>query len=187
MAKLRLPKGTEAPSVADFSALGPLEGPAAGAITLLSKGKMLENILNIIEDLKGGPLEGAADALAEKAPHVMGHLGEVRPAQAGRELAAFWPDNAQVFFGPIKGRGVGDITVHTPSLNTGFRTDPGFVLGHEATHAAQSLGKGPARAYAEYQKLLKRPFGYFRHPMEKGANKAGVNLRRAMEGKPRKR
>ena len=187
MPKMRLPKSSftgkqpEAPSVADFAGMG--------EITLLSKAKVLENLLNHIEDLKGTPFEAAAKALADKAPWVFGHINRVDtklPAGGGM-LGGFKPDRGQVMAGPLKGRTIGDISLNPHDVDKAFQASAADVLGHEAAHGAQSLFQGAGRQAAEYQRLNNRFMGYSRNPYEHGAKKAGVNLRRATEGKPRKR
>ena len=187
MPKLRLPKSrltgeqATAPDVSDFSALGALDIPA-GLIALLSKGKVLENLLNHIEDLKGTPFEKAAEALAEKAPWVFGHVGNIDTAlKDPGTLGHFRTNNAQNVYGNLKDIPIGDISLNPTSAGKYFGADPVQTLGHEATHAAQALSKGAPEFNAQYATAQKRLFGYQRNPFEHGANKAGKNLKKAVK------
>ena len=175
---MRLPKGADTPSVADFSALGALEGPVSAGVALLSKGKVLENLLNHLEDLKGTPFQAAAEALAEKAPWVFGHINKVLPRSLGEgKHGLHWIDSES---------GLSQIAVNPTQVNTGLFSAPADTLGHEATHAAQALMEGgPSTYLSRYAKELGER-GYQGSKYEVGARKAGVALRKRAQVPPRK-
>ena len=188
MPKIRLPKSrltgeqAETPDVTDFSALGALDLPA-GLIALLSKGKVLENLLNHIEDLKGTPFEAGMEALAEKSPWVAGHIGRISTALGGSHsnLGHFLTNRTQSAVGNLKDIPIGDVALNPSAAGKYFMSDPAETLGHEATHAAQALFKGAPRFNAEYAAYQARPFGYLRNPYEHGAKKGGRNLKKLVK------
>lgn len=184
MPKMRLPKSrltgkqAETPSVADFTGMG--------EITLLSKAKALENLLNHAEDLKGTSYEEMFDYLAEKAPWVMGHIDRIRAnptALFSNLLGKFQPSPKQYFTGPSKGYAVGNIELNPNMIEKALGGGP-EVLAHEATHAAQALRHG-ARKFGDQYQDFQDTVGYGRNPFEIGANqvarkvKADIKLRKA--------
>ena len=170
---------------------GPLTAPVAGAVTLLSKGQMLNNLLNHVEDLKGTPYEKAAEALAEKSPHILGSVGKIRinkppPFSGLTKLpwdasGGFWTTPIHELSGMArKGFPVGDVSLNAGLLSRVF-ANPAKVLGHEVTHAAQALSKNPSKFDRLYAAALKK-FGYARSPYETGAQEGGIHLSQALKG-----
>ena len=160
-----------------FDPMGADTGPLK-AVTLLSKGQMLNNILNHIDDLKGTPYAKAAEALAEKSPHVLGSVGKINlhkpPPYSGLDkmpstaLGAFWTNPIHELSGMVrKGFDVGNITLN-PGLLARVFSNPNKVLGHEVTHAAQALGKNPSKFDEIYQANKPR--------YEASADFGGLNL-----------
>lgn len=133
------------------------------AITKLSKGQMLNNLLNHIEDLKLTPYQRGIEAIAEKAPHVLGNIGAIRqvPQEAlGNRLGIFATLGKNV----TDPKALGDVVLRNiPPRDV----DPAYVLGHEVGHAAQKAIKGP-RMHEQYL-ANKEAF-------EEGANKTGRNV-----------
>ena len=181
MPKLKLPKGgpfgdvKETPSVADFAGMG--------EVTLLSKAKMLENLLNHIEDLKGSPYEKGIEYLAEKAPHVMGSIRNIQqvPERLSTILGSFFANPAHRAAGNLKGVPVGDIRLNPAKIGAVFGGDPSQTLAHEATHAAQALMQGIPKFEDAYTAANSRFMGYARNAYEHGANKVGRNVKKAVQ------
>src|SRR3990167_3026965 len=169
MPKMKLPKGVDTPSVADFAGMG--------EITLLSKAQALENLLNHVEDLKGTPYEAAVEYLAEKAPWGLGHIKRIQ--QVPNELSSiFGKFRTSKLAG--KGSPIGDIELNPSSIGKGFGSDPAETLGHELTHAAQALMKGVPRFEDLYRAENSKLFGYQRNPFEHGAARVGKRVKAAL-------
>ena len=171
MPKLRLPKSSftgkqaEAPNVADFAGMG--------EVTLLSKAKALENLLNHVEDLKGTPWEEEIAWLAEKAPWVMGHVGQITTGLK-KGLGRFFPGTPHAPFGNLKGLPIGRIELNEEMAGKAFQSDPMDTLAHEGAHAAQSLATGVDKFSESYNAAMSRKvLPYLRNEWEIGARKAG--------------
>lgn len=195
---LRKPAGMTIQALMDLmGADDPLGGAyptplAAPAITLLSKGQMLNNLLNHVEDLKGTPYEKAAEALAEKSPHVLGSIGKIHPnsppiyasfdKMPAGSAGVFFPNPVHEASGMIrKSFDVGEIGLNQDLLARAF-SNPTRTLGHEVTHAAQTLAKGPHKFANLYDEEL-RNVGYTKNKYETGADQAGNNLVQALRGR----
>ena len=129
----------------------PLANPVAAGISLLSKGQMLNNLLNHVEDLKGTIWEPAINALADWAPHVVGSIKKINPDilipnyKTGKYALGRFRANID----PLKKfGGVGNIELNPHA--TKLFGNPAEVLGEEVGHAGQALMKGPKRFDKEY-------------------------------------
>jgi hypothetical protein len=165
------------------SVMGAAAPTAMPAVTLLSKGQMLENLLNHVKDAEGTPLQKAVEAAAEKAPHVLGHISEIKQdylpmtGQLGFSYGVFRGNPAHMrAAGAVKGLPIGKIAIDPTAHDLTIPAlDVGETVGHELTHAAQAMMKGPAKWDAAYQ-TANELHGYHANPYELGANKAGYNL-----------
>lgn len=164
------------PDSSTASHIGQLIGATAPLVTLLSKGQMLNNVLNAVEDARNTPLQYGVEALAEKSPRVLGHISDITqehipsPQGIGGSLGIF-RGNTQHLGGPVKGLEIGNIGIDVPAHAVPIPAeDVAQTVGHEATHGAQALAKGPSRWDYEYNM---DPRFY-----EAGAEKAGRNVAR---------
>ena len=179
----KLPSGAEGASVADFSALGPLEGPAVGLISLLTKQARQANLARHLDTLKGTIYEPAAQAAAKRWPRVFGHIGSVSTGRLKGTAGTFAPDRAQVGAPYRRGHPVGDIELKQPGLLDRLLGGPkqaADTLGHELTHGAQALMKRPGRFTQQYQ-AAEQALGYADNPYELGAQKGGAHLQQLLD------
>lgn len=156
--------------------------PSTGAISLLPKHKVLENILNHVEDLKGTPYQAAAEELAERAPWVFGHIDKIKlndrlwGGAAGQFVTKF--RHALFPKGFMRGAPAGDVILQK---NPSLRESPTNILSHETTHAAQALAKRPGKFPKAYQDAGGGTFGtseYYNNKFEIGARKAGRKVQK---------
>ena len=164
---------------------GPME-----AVSLLTGGQKLENLLNHLEDLKGTPFEGAYSYLSEKFPHVFGNVRRITSDQGRMQFT----NAGQFMNNPAhpaarvarKGLPVGDIHLNPDAAGKWFGSDPVEALAHEGTHAAQSLGSGPQRFEALYDLETIDAGGYLPNKYEVSARKIGKKHKKLARKQPKK-
>ena len=180
MPKMRLPKGTAVPDVADIAGLSGMGGPLVAILPgAESKARGLENLARYAKEGMPPHVLEALTLLQKKYPRLFGHVnswngklpagsssvGETSPVNYGSRMV--------------------DIAIDPQLTDRKTRS----TAAHELTHAAQSLRRGKVfppgnktREVAPHQPFWKRYesfsnlWGYQDNPFEINARQAGTNF-----------